>query len=69
MANEEAAMKDEMTPPANSPESLPALPAQRLQYVEPKLICFGDLAALTHAVGNNGKMDGGVNFGFMSSGI
>jgi hypothetical protein len=61
-------MKDGMTPSANSPDAVPA-PAQRLQYVEPKLICLGDLAALTHAVGPNGNVDGGVAFGFMSSGL
>ncbi len=62
-------MKDMIASPTPGVCPLPSGTEQRLPYVEPQLTVFGDLGALTHAVGNSGRSDGGVNFGFMSSGV
>jgi hypothetical protein len=69
MANQEVVMKDGISPQANDAAPLPAGTDQRLPYVEPKVIIFGKLGALTHAVGNNGRTDGGIQFGLKHSGV
>ena len=62
-------MKDKIALPAQSSCGAPPGPDKRLPYIEPTVTVLGDLAAITHAVGNTGRSDGGVNFGFMSSGV
>jgi hypothetical protein len=62
-------MKDGVSPSARSADPLPTDPGQRLPYVEPKVIVFGDLVALTRAVGNHGNVDGGVQPFNMLSGV
>jgi hypothetical protein len=69
MINKEAVMKDQIASPTPGVCPLPSGTEQRLPYVEPQLTEFGDLGALTHNVGPNGNSDGGVTFGFMSSGV
>ena len=32
----------------------------RMQYEAPRLICYGDVRAITAAVGRNGNKDGGA---------
>ncbi len=62
-------MNDSISQSAPRACPLPSVAAQRLPYVEPKLTVFGNLANLTQAVGNTGRPDGGLTFGFMSSGV
>lgn len=35
------------------------------KYQSPELIVYGDIVALTHAVGSKGKLDGGGTMGSM----
>ncbi len=62
-------MKDKIALPAPDVCQLPLGTEQRMPYVEPQVIVFGPLEALTHAVGNKGNPDGGITFGFKSSGV
>ena len=62
-------MKDVNSSTAQGVSRSPPVTDQRLPYNEPKLTLFGDLATLTHAVGNTGNSDGGTQFGMMSSGV
>lgn len=62
-------MKDGIPAPEQNPPHLSPNSEPRLPYVEPQLTVFGDLAALTKAVGSSGRSDGGTQFGMMSSGV
>jgi hypothetical protein len=62
-------MKDESCQPTEDAGSVPADTEPRAPYVAPQVIVYGDLAALTRAVGATGNSDGGTQFGMMSSGV
>lgn len=56
-------MPAECIPPPNEPHQ----PAPRKGYEKPVLIDYGDIRALTRAVGQNGAPDGGHVTGQMNS--